>query len=179
MFYNYKPDHQHLMDFRSTTQNNSTFRSTTQNNSTFRSTTQNNSTFWSTTQNNSTFRSTTQNNSSLVRSKKKKILEINKKIFASLIKIKSQLRLHSKHKLITDIYIIDQGHWNLQIIDIKENLVNPLLKMNEAWMDECAARLQPLVDQSKTPTTLNFRNRKIPRCDLNNPSMSWGQKHLF
>ena len=29
------------------------------------------------------------------------------------------------------------------------NLVNPLLSMNEAWMDECAARLQPLVDQYK------------------------------
>ena len=29
------------------------------------------------------------------------------------------------------------------------NLVNPLLRMNEAWMDECAARLQPLVDQYK------------------------------
>ena len=27
------------------------------------------------------------------------------------------------------------------------NLVNPLLSMNEAWMDECVARLQPLVDQ--------------------------------
>ena len=24
------------------------------------------------------------------------------------------------------------------------NLVNPILDMNEAWMDECAARLQPL-----------------------------------
>jgi len=31
------------------------------------------------------------------------------------------------------------------------NLVNPLLRMNEAWMDECAARLQPLVDQYKYP----------------------------
>ena len=31
------------------------------------------------------------------------------------------------------------------------NLVNPLLSMNEAWMDECAARLQPLVDQYKNP----------------------------
>ena len=31
------------------------------------------------------------------------------------------------------------------------NLVNPLLRMNEAWMDECAARLQPLVDQNKKP----------------------------
>ena len=27
------------------------------------------------------------------------------------------------------------------------HLVNPLLSMNEAWMDECAARLQPLVNQ--------------------------------
>ena len=31
------------------------------------------------------------------------------------------------------------------------NLVNPLLRMNEAWMDECAARLQLLVDQYKNP----------------------------
>ena len=31
------------------------------------------------------------------------------------------------------------------------NLVNPLLRMNEAWIDECAARLQPLVDQYKNP----------------------------
>ena len=38
------------------------------------------------------------------------------------------------------------------------NLVNPFL--NEAWMDECAARLQPLVDQYKPKTTPNFRNRK-------------------
>jgi len=29
------------------------------------------------------------------------------------------------------------------------NLVNPLLSVNEAWMDECAARLQPPVDQYK------------------------------
>ena len=29
----------------------------------------------------------------------------------------------------------------------KLNLVSPLLSMNEAWMDECASRLQPLVDQ--------------------------------
>ena len=27
------------------------------------------------------------------------------------------------------------------------NLVNPLFSINEAWMDECAARIQPLVDQ--------------------------------
>jgi len=31
------------------------------------------------------------------------------------------------------------------------NLVNPLLRMNEAWRDECAARLQPLVDKYKNP----------------------------
>ena len=31
------------------------------------------------------------------------------------------------------------------------NLVNPLLRMNESWMDACAARLQPLVDQNKNP----------------------------
>ena len=29
------------------------------------------------------------------------------------------------------------------------NLVNPLLSMNEAWMDKCAARLRPLADQYK------------------------------
>ena len=29
------------------------------------------------------------------------------------------------------------------------NLVNPLLSVNEAWMDECAVRLQLLVDQYK------------------------------
>ena len=56
------------------------------------------------------------------------------------------------------------------------NLVNPLLRMNEAWMDECAARLQPLEDNIKTQTTPNFRNRKDPRFDRNNPIMSWGQK---
>ena len=46
------------------------------------------------------------------------------------------------------------------------NLVSPILRINEAWMDECAARLQPLADQYKTPTaTPNFGNRKIPRFD--------------
>ena len=29
------------------------------------------------------------------------------------------------------------------------NLVNPLLRINKAWTDECAARLQPLADQYK------------------------------
>ena len=49
------------------------------------------------------------------------------------------------------------------------NLVNPLLRINEAWMDECAARLQPP----------NFRNRKILIFDRNNPIMSWGQKNII
>jgi len=31
------------------------------------------------------------------------------------------------------------------------NLVNSLLRMNEVWMDECAAGLQPLVDKYKDP----------------------------
>ena len=31
------------------------------------------------------------------------------------------------------------------------NFINPLLRMNEAWMDEYAARLQTLVDQYKNP----------------------------
>ena len=48
--------------------------------------------------------------------------------------------------------------------------------MNEAWMDECAARLQPLVNQYKNPDKPNFRNTKIPRFDRNNPIMFWGQK---
>ena len=56
------------------------------------------------------------------------------------------------------------------------NLVNPLLRMNEAWMDECAARLQPLVDQYKPRQHQTFAIGKILRFDRNNPIMSWGQK---
>ena len=57
------------------------------------------------------------------------------------------------------------------------NLVNHLLSMNEAWMDECAARLQPLVDQYKKPKQhQTFAIEKIPRFGRNNPIMSWGQK---
>ena len=48
------------------------------------------------------------------------------------------------------------------------NLVNPLLSMNEAWMDECAARLQINITQ----ITPNFRNRKNLRFDRNNWIMS-------
>ena len=58
------------------------------------------------------------------------------------------------------------------------NLVNPLLRMNEAWTDEYTAGLQSLADQYKTPTTLNFRNKKILSFDRYNPIMSGGQKHL-
>ena len=45
------------------------------------------------------------------------------------------------------------------------NLANPLLSMNEGWIDEYAARLQPLVDQYKNPDL---------RFDRNNLIMSWG-----
>ena len=51
--------------------------------------------------------------------------------------------------------------------------------MNEAWMDECAARLQPLVDQYKPREHKTFAIEKIPRFDRNNPIMSWGQKISF
>ena len=51
--------------------------------------------------------------------------------------------------------------------------------MNEAWMDECAARLQPLVDQYKTRQHQTFAIEKNPRFDRNNPIMSWGQKNLI
>jgi len=44
-------------------------------------------------------------------------------------------------------------------------------------MDKCAARLQPLEDQFKTPETRQtFAIEKIPRFDHNNPIMFWGQK---
>ena len=59
------------------------------------------------------------------------------------------------------------------------NLVNPLLSMNEAWMDECAARLQPLVDQYKPRQHQTFVIEKIPRFDRNNSIMSLGQTNLF
>ena len=41
------------------------------------------------------------------------------------------------------------------------NLVKPLLNMNEAWMDECAARLQPLVDQYKPRKHQTFAIEKF------------------
>ena len=45
--------------------------------------------------------------------------------------------------------------------------------------DECAARLQPLVDQNKLKTTPNFRNRKIPRIDCNTRSCPGDEKISF
>ena len=41
------------------------------------------------------------------------------------------------------------------------NLVNPLLSMNEARMDECAARLQPPVNQYKPKQHQTFAIEKI------------------
>ena len=50
-----------------------------------------------------------------------------------------------------------------------------LLRINEAWMDECAARLQPLGDQYKPRQHQTFATEKTSRFDRNNPIMSWGQ----
>ena len=57
------------------------------------------------------------------------------------------------------------------------NLVNPLLRMNEASMDECAARLQPLVDQYKPRQHQTFAIEKF--LDLIVTIMSRGPKNLF
>ena len=51
--------------------------------------------------------------------------------------------------------------------------------MNEAGMDECAARLQPLVDQYKPRQHQTLEIEKVSRFDRNNPIMCWGQKNLF
>ena len=44
---------------------------------------------------------------------------------------------------------------------ISWNLVNPLLSMNEAWIDECAARLQPMVHQYKPKQHQTFAIEKF------------------
>ena len=41
------------------------------------------------------------------------------------------------------------------------NLVNPLLRLNEAWMDECAGRIQPLVILFKHKLHQTFALRKF------------------
>ena len=46
-------------------------------------------------------------------------------------------------------------------------------------MDECAARLHPLVDQYKPTQHQILAIEKFPRFDRNNLIMSWGQKNLF
>ena len=48
--------------------------------------------------------------------------------------------------------------------------------MNEAWMDECAVRLQPLVDQYKPRQHQTFVTEKLRDLIVTNPIMSWGQK---
>ena len=56
------------------------------------------------------------------------------------------------HSSISEgFYILYSIFLGLRRILSSWNLVNPLLSKNEAWMDECAARLQPLVDQYKNP----------------------------
>ena len=47
----------------------------------------------------------------------------------------------------------------------------------DVWM--CCQITTPWLINTKTLKTSNFRNRKIPRFDRNNPIVSWGQKHLF
>ena len=60
------------------------------------------------------------------------------------------------------------------------NLVNPLLSMNEAWMDECAARLQPLVDQYKTQTIhQTFAIEKFRDLIVTTRSCPRDKKNLF
>ena len=41
------------------------------------------------------------------------------------------------------------------------NLVNPLFSMNKAWKDECATRLQPLVDKYKPKQHQIFTIKKF------------------
>ena len=56
------------------------------------------------------------------------------------------------------------------------NLVNPLLSMNETWMNECAARLQPLVDQYKPIQHQTFPIEKFQ--DLIVTTQSYGDKKI-
>ena len=59
------------------------------------------------------------------------------------------------------------------------NLVNPLLSMNEAWMDVCAARLQPLVDQYKTIQHQTFATEKFRDLIVTTRSCPWVKKISF
>ena len=59
------------------------------------------------------------------------------------------------------------------------NLVNPLLRMNEAWMDECAARLQPLVDQYQPRQHQTFAIEKFRDLIVTTRSCPWDKKSLL
>ena len=59
------------------------------------------------------------------------------------------------------------------------NLVNPLLMMNEAWMDECAARLQPLVDQYKPRQHQTFAIEKFRDLIVTTRSFPGDKKNIF
>ena len=59
------------------------------------------------------------------------------------------------------------------------NFVNPLLRMNEAWMDECAARLQPLVDQYKTIRHQTLATEKFRDLIVTTRSCPWDKKSLL
>ena len=53
------------------------------------------------------------------------------------------------------------------------NIVNPLLSMNEAWMDECAARLQLLVDQYKPLQHQTYKIEKFRDSIVTTWSFPW------
>ena len=51
--------------------------------------------------------------------------------------------------------------------------------MNEAWMDECAARLQPLVDQYKLKQHQTFEIEKFQDLIVTTPSCPGDKKIPF
>ena len=59
------------------------------------------------------------------------------------------------------------------------NLVNPLLSMNKAWVDECAARLQPLIDQYKPIQQQTFAIEKFRDLIVKTRSCPGDKKFLF
>ena len=59
------------------------------------------------------------------------------------------------------------------------DLVNPLLRMNEAWMGECAVRLQPLVTQYKNPDNVKLSLQKKFRDLIVTTRSCPGDKKIF
>ena len=59
------------------------------------------------------------------------------------------------------------------------NLVNPLLSMNEAWMEECAARLPSLVDQYKPRQHQTFTIKKFWDLNVTTQSCPGDKKSLL